>query len=72
MSYRRLLYCIIGVTVIALFLAGHGTSTASPLVSGPSTYSEVLRTYPKGVQLCKTVTSIEGVGAGEEVGNKEE
>lgn len=66
MSYQKLLQYIIGVTVITLFLTGCGTSTATLARSSPPTYSEVLRTYPSGVQHCKTVASIEGVGAGKE------
>ncbi len=66
MGYQKLLQYIVSVIVIALFLVGCGASTASPTRSGPPTYSEVLRTYPRGTELCKTVASIEGVGAGEE------
>ena len=66
MGYKKLLQYIVGVTLIAVFLVGCDASTATSTRSGPPTYSEVLKTYPNGVEHCTTVASIEGVGAGEE------
>jgi len=66
MSYKKLLQQMIGVTLVILVLVGCGTPAATPTRTGPPTYSEVLRTYPKGAELCKTVASVEGVGEGDE------
>ena len=65
MSLRKLPQHVISLTLIASFLVGCCAPAIVPPRAGPPTYSAVLRTYPKGVALCKTVASIEGVGKGE-------
>lgn len=64
MSCKKSLQQMIGITLVMLLLVGCGAPTATPTRTGPPTYSEVLRTYPERVELCKTVASLEAVGQG--------
>lgn len=55
---KRVPFVLICLLTSAILIA------CQPSQAGPPTYSEVLRTYPKGVELCKTVASLEAVGQG--------
>jgi len=54
------------VASVLLLAAACGGKATESTRSGPPTYSEVVRTYPKDAELCSTVASIVGVGQGEE------